>query len=110
MKVVPGLVAAVALAVLDWLILVAFFYARSSGMVFVPIVMVLGMLAAAWLRRSWLVFATQSIVTLLMIISLVKLGADLKAVDVISALGLSALGYGFAWLIARAIPPRRTGP
>ena len=105
-----GLMAAVALAALDWLILVAFFYARSSGTEFVPIAMVIGVLAAIWLRQRWLLFVVQSIVTLLMLISLVELGADLKAVDVISAVGLSALGYALAWLVARAISLRPAKP
>jgi 4-amino-4-deoxy-L-arabinose transferase-like glycosyltransferase len=104
-----GLLAAVALAVLDYLILAAAFLYRPAAFPFVAIALLAAVAASGWLRRPWLVHTAQGVVSVLALVAMAELGPDLRASDVAQVVGLVAVGHALAWLLARAIPARTPG-
>lgn len=110
MKLIIGLIAAAALAALDWLILVAAFLYRPEPFPFIAAAILAAVAAGWWLRRQWLIHAAQGLVSLLALVSMAELGADLRASDIAQVVGLIAVGHALAWLVARAIPVRARRP
>lgn len=107
MKTIVAVVAAALLAGIDYLILVAAFLGNSQGTEFIPIAMIIGLIAAVAFRQKVLVHAVQSIITILFIVTLIRTEPLGPASETATASGMVILGHVLAWMIARAIPQQR---
>lgn len=102
-----AVLAFIALAVLDYMLIGAAFLGRPKDGDPLTLVVVAGFALALVLRQRWLVFAAQNVVTVLGLVRGLQVGADLRLSDLAGFVLTVLLGNLLAWLIARAIPPAR---
>lgn len=109
-KITLAVIAGMALAVIDYLIVVAaFLYRPATGEALFPAVALL-VIAAMVLKQRWLVYLAQSPVAALILLRVFEPGERVELGDLPLAVLWIVLGYVLAWLIARAIPRKYPVP
>ena len=103
--------AAIVLAALDVFLLTAAFLHRPAGFWIAASACVIPFVAAALLRRPWLAFVGQNVVTAILLYRLaqyaglpVETRGPWSATNLVVPLGAVAVGNILAWVVARGLP------